>query len=112
MTQTSPIITKKPKAHSISHGITLWENVVSLQEDLNKLFIVLRSGYKSSEYAEIKILLFNTTNDNWVFYKNSKAELDADEYIGQPNYKTIKATSLLESTKSYIKYLETIRSRE
>lgn len=111
MPKTSPKITKKQKVHSISQEITLWEDAVSFQEDLNKLVIELRSGYKSSEYAEIKLLLFNNTHDNWVLYKNLKAELDAAEYIGQPNYKSIKATILLESTKSYIKYLESIRSK-
>jgi hypothetical protein len=112
MPQTSPRTTEKLKVHSISQEITLWEDVVSLQEDLNKLVIELRSSYKSSEYSEIKLLLFNNTHDNWVLYKNSKAELDAAEYIGLPNYKSIKATSLLESTKSFIKYLESIRSKQ
>jgi hypothetical protein len=80
-----------------------------MQEYINKLVLELRLKFKEKEFAEIKLLLFNKTHDDWVIFKNSKAELDSSEYLGLKSYKAVKASSMLESTKSYIKYLESIR---
>ncbi|WP_439505519.1 hypothetical protein [Sediminibacterium sp.] len=80
-----------------------------MQEYINKLVLELRSKFEPKEYAEIKLLLFNKTHDDWVIFKNSKAELDASPYLGLKRYKEVKASSMLESTKSYIQYLELIK---
>lgn len=109
MPQLSPGITNKHSYQSINQIIALWEELVNKQEYINTLLIELRSKFKEKEYAEIKLLLFNKTHDDWVIFKNSKAELDSSEYLGFKRYKEVKASSMLESTKSYIQYLESIK---
>lgn len=89
--------------------INYWEELVNMQEYISKLVLELRSQFEAKEYAEIKLLLFNKTHDDWVIFKNSKAELDAFPYLGLKSYKAVKASSMLESAKSYIKFLESMK---
>lgn len=109
MPQITPEISNQQSYQSINQIISLWEELVNMQEYINKLVLELRSKFKEKEYAEIKLLLFNKTHDDWVIFKNSKAELDASPYLGFKSYKEVKASSMLESAKSYIKYLESIK---
>lgn len=109
MPQSTLGIANKHSYQSQNQIITLWEDLVSMQEYINKLVLELRSKFKEKECAEIKLLLFDKTHDDWVIFKNSKAELDSSEYLGLESYKEVKASSKLESTKSYIKYLESIK---
>ncbi len=82
MPKLTPEITNKQSYQSINHIISLWEELVKMQEYINKLVLELRLKFNAVEYAEIKLLLFNKTHDDWVIFKNSKAELDSSQYLG------------------------------
>lgn len=92
------------------HLITELELLTSLLEDLNKLYQEVKDLYSQKDYSEIKQLLLSQTNKNWIEYKNIKAELDASEYLGLPEYKLVKTRSQIESTESYFDYLLKIKA--
>ena len=95
--------------HSTTQLIADLELLTSLQKDLNNLYDEVKELYRNMEYSEIKQLLLSQLNKNWYDYKVQKAELDASEYIGLPEYKLVKTRSLIESTEIYFDYLLNIK---
>lgn len=85
------------------------ELLTSLQKDLNNLYQEVKDFYRYKEYSEIKQLLLSKTNKLWYDFNTLKAELDASEYIGLPEYKLVKTRSLIESTEIYYDYLLNIK---
>lgn len=95
--------------HSTYQLIADLELLTSLQKDLNNLYQEVKDLYQQKEYSEIKQLLLSKTNKHWYDFKIQKAELDASEYIGLPEYKLVKTRSLIESSEIYFDYLLNIK---
>lgn len=95
--------------HSTNQLIADLELLTSLQKDLNNLYQEVKDLYRYKEYSEIKQLLLSQLHKHWYDFKTQKAELDASEYIGLPEYKLVKTRSLIESTEIYYDYLLNIK---